>query len=302
MRYFWGLTLLLVGSSYLAASLGYLNYSDINKLWLWWPLILIFIGFDLLLKRFKYGWFFMIALSLLFGIIIYDVSLAPTSYLFPNQRVISENRETESVIKIVKYSKAQKSKIGLKTGMVDLKISGGSKELVTGTLKSNITELLEKSVISGDEQIIELASNPISKQMMWFRGVKNILNLNLTNDLPIFLTIDAGASRLDLDLTDVKVSGVEINAGASTIDLRLGSKIINGSKVLIDAGASTINISIPKNLGVRIKSESGLVTQNLPDFVKNGNYYENEQYSKSSTKIEFEIRSGVSTINVTELN
>ncbi len=303
MRYFWGLLLVCVGSAYLSASLGYINYNQINQLWFWWPLILVFIGFDLLLKRFKYGWVGMIALTLLAGLAVYDISFAPKSYINPSNRYTNVSREVkESKLIIEKDENAKTAEIVVKTGVVEFNISGSNSNLIDGNLLSNFAELTSKNNLLDNVQKIELSTESFMRpMMMWFGGnIKNNLTLSFNDKLPILLKIESGASKLDFDLSKYIISGVDINSGASKIDLTLGDKVIDGAKILVDSGASTINISVPKKVGVRIKSETGLVTKNYEGFTLNGDYYENEAYKSADKKIEIELRAGASTLNVSE--
>jgi hypothetical protein len=139
-----------------------------------------------------------------------------------------------------------------------------------------------------------------SNTWLWLEGIKNKLTLALTDKLPVELTVDSGASTLNLDLEQYILSALTVDAGASAIDIRLGEKVKNGAKIVVDAGASTIKISLPKGVGTRIKFDSGLTTKNLSGFTENGSYYENESYKTSEKKIEIELKAGVSTIDVVQ--
>ena len=103
---------------------------------------------------------------------------------------------------------------------------------------------------------------------------------------------------MDFDLTQFKISKLIIEMGAASLNLKLGIPE-KETKVIIDAGASSMDISIPGSVGCEINAEISLSSKNFRDFkkIKSG-LYRTDNFDESIKKIYFNIDSGVSSINI----
>lgn len=298
MRYFWGLALVAVGGANLAASLGYISADQVGRLWLWWPLIFIFWGFDLMVKSLKFGWVLMVLLTVVAGLVIYDVSYADRSYLNSQLSFRGVRDLVTNEVSVPRDSAAKSAEIDIKTGAVDFSISGRSESIIDGTLETNVSQPVKSSVISGERQLVELSTDPRMNHMVWLGGIKNNLKLSLNDTLPLVIKVASGASSLNFDLSENVISRINISAGASSIKLKLGQKIEAGAEVTIEAGASTIDLEIPQGVGVRLKTESGLTTKTLPGYEERGDYFYSRDYETAGKKIDVLLKAGASTINI----
>ncbi len=300
MKYFWGLALIAFGSGYLAASLGYIPYDQVSRLWLWWPLVLVFIGLDMLTRNLKHGWLVMVAFTLLMAVLIYDVSYSDTPITRFGQRT-SQNAELKTTeVSVPRLANYKEADVSVSTGAVDFTAKSGGQDLLKAKLVSTFAELKKDISEEGGIAKVSLSTVSFRHRMMWFGGnFSNNLSLELSPEVPTRLRVDSGGSALHLDLSQNAIKGVEINAGASSIDLVLGEKVANGAIVQIESGASEINITLPKSVGVEIITESGLSSHNLEGFTKvSDNHYQNASYAKATKKIQVILKTGASSITV----
>jgi hypothetical protein len=101
-----------------------------------------------------------------------------------------------------------------------------------------------------------------------------------------------------MDLKDYKIDTININAGASSIDLTLGNKN-PVTRLTFDAGASSLNIRVPKEAACEVKSESFLVSRDFEGFTKQGNgLYRSDNYASGKGKIFIDIETAVSSISI----
>jgi hypothetical protein len=119
------------------------------------------------------------------------------------------------------------------------------------------------------------------------------------NKNPIYdFELNLGASELNFDFSEYKVSDVEINSGASNIDIKLG-ELYDSTKVVINTGVSKIRIGIPNNSGCRLECESVLSLKDFDGFVKkSSNVYETSNYSSAENNIEIEFEGAMSEFEV----
>lgn len=119
------------------------------------------------------------------------------------------------------------------------------------------------------------------------------------NKNPIYdFELNLGASELNFDFSEYKVSDVEINSGASNIDIKLG-ELYDSTYVVISTGVSKIRIGIPNNSGCRLECESVLTLRDFDGFVKkSSNVYETANYSSAENNIKIEFEGAMSEFEV----
>ncbi len=119
------------------------------------------------------------------------------------------------------------------------------------------------------------------------------------NPIPIWkLEVNAGAARLELDLSTFKVESIEVNGGATSIDIKFGS-ILDDAYVSIDAGASSLTLRIPEEIGCKLITDSFLTSKKFKGFNKTSDgYYLSKDYENSEKKIFIDINTAISSIKV----
>ena len=119
------------------------------------------------------------------------------------------------------------------------------------------------------------------------------------NQTPIYdFELNLGASELNFDFSEYKVSDIEINSGASNIDIKLG-ELYDSTYVVISTGVSKIRIGIPNNSGCRLECESVLTLKDFDGFSKkSSNVYETSNYSSAENIIEIEFEGAMSEFEV----
>jgi hypothetical protein len=78
----------------------------------------------------------------------------------------------------------------------------------------------------------------------------------ITQEVPVTLEINAGASSLDVDLKDVLATRIECSTGASSVKLTMPARGV--SLLDVDAGAASFDIRVPDGVAARIRFEGGL--------------------------------------------
>jgi len=288
-KFFLGLLVVIIGLVLLARNAGWIRTDLYLSFWKLWPIIIILIGLSLISFR---GWFGAL-IGVIFALILAGL------VLFIIFRPIGPGEESmieKETIFISKEARAKSAIIEVKTGAGELKITGNSDALLSGSFESNFLQLVQKSELKDSVQRITLKTD-----VKWprLKGRKlNEMNLQINSTIPTKLYIGTGASKIDLDLTEVMMQELDINAGASSIGLIMGDKVAN-SKMSIDAGASSINITLPRSLGARLKIDSALSAKNLIDFRQiDEHLFESDNYDTSDKKIAISLDIGVSSLNI----
>ena len=112
------------------------------------------------------------------------------------------------------------------------------------------------------------------------------------------MNFDVGAAAMDFDLTQFKTRDITVDMGAASIKIKLGT-LYPDTKLSVDAGASDINIFVPKESGCKIVTDGALSSKHFDEFKKiDSDNYQTENFSEAANKVYINIECGVSSISV----
>ena len=287
-KFIWGIIVLAIGFIFLAINFGFLDSSVWAQIWKLWPILIIVVGVSIISGAVA-KWV-QIVLSILVIIIVVGAiiwSIWPLG---------QENSTSTQTISESINESADEASIEIKTGAADIKIGGGSKMLVEGTVKSNFlsTEVQRKLQDKADE--LTILSHSIRSS---FWGGKNNWDLSLSEDFPIKLTLETGAVDAKLNLAKTKITDLAVRSGASSYEIELGDKsdLIKGE---VSIGASSLKLRVPKSTGIKITADTGVSSNNFSkeELIKNDNVYETADFDKAAKKVEIELKTGASSIEL----
>lgn len=306
MKLFWGLTILALGLVFIGVNQGWIGSSVWLSILALWPILLIVIGLNLLIKDEKIL-SLLIILIVLASTIFVALTYNRNNTFWENRGElmgikINNNAVNESLNDQYDLALAQNLDVSLSTGAAKVKIgvlpAGTSAGELYSVTTKDMGKLSVKKTISGDR--INLAINEenvgfnFGPSMMTDREVE----LYLTKDLVLNLKLEGGASKLDLDFSDLQVESLDLNIGASTANITFGER---GARqdVKLSAGASSLHFYIPNDVGIEATFAGGLNTvesDSILDIIKNGDSYTSKAFDTAKTKIEISGSAGVSNI------
>ena len=121
----------------------------------------------------------------------------------------------------------------------------------------------------------------------------------LAQDVPVSLSIEAGASSFEVDLKDVMASDIELKVGARSCKMTLPARGV--SRVDIEGGAASFNFRVPEGSAARITAVEGLTsmdvnTSRFPQL--DSRAYQSPDFDASPNRTEIRVRAGVGSITV----
>jgi hypothetical protein len=179
-------------------------------------------------------------------------------------------------------------------GRIDLSAGANAGDFLTGIAG---VALNQSSHLNGDKLEVEIDAGPTFIPFIGPEG--GAWQFRLNPDLPTSLDIDAGASRLNLDLRDLQVKYLSFDGGASHVILTLPARVENMIADL-EAGAASIELNIPQGLGLRLRLKS-VGTLNIDEgrFVpREGRIYQSADYDTAKYRAEVNIEGGATSIRV----
>lgn len=191
---------------------------------------------------------------------------------------------------------AQLVKCNFAHGAGQLEIGGGAPvgQAMVGTSAAGMNH---SSHLNGDRLDVRVEAGP---SFMPFIGPdQGVWRFQLTQDVPVFLTVESGASSLNIDLTDVLAKDFVLKTGASSANVTMPARGV--STLNVESGAASINVRVPDVTAARIRVREGVMavhvdTSRFPQL--DSGLYQSPNFDASQNRAEINIDSGVGSVSV----
>lgn len=128
--------------------------------------------------------------------------------------------------------------------------------------------------------------------------LKNHAQISLHPEPIWMIKVDAGAAKLDFDLSPYKIDKLDIDNGASSIKIKLGDKYKN-TNLMINSGAASTVIEVPQTSACEVLTNTVLTSKSLDGFDKLENgVYRTDNFNTSENKIVIEVDAAISSLKV----
>ncbi len=297
---FWGVLLIALGVLIFLNNIGQLNWEwdELIKLW---PLFFVLWGISLMTKNLVVKRILISLTSVALALSIFASYKTATGFtqdiVWDNGHVFIENGDSVNEYSELYFSKYKTAKLKFHAGAGAIVIADTTSKLIYARTKGYNDEFDLNISKYDNEADVDFR---MAKTRFSFNNInsKNKIEINL-NPSPVWdLDIDVGAASLDLDLSKFIINNVKIEMGAASLHARLGN-LSKETHFEVDAGASSINISIPENSGCEIDADVTLSSKDFKGFRKiTSSVYRTDNFDNAVKKIYLNIKSGVSSVKV----
>ncbi len=303
-RFTGGLVLVFIGVIFLFINYGYLDWTVWRVLVDLWPVLLILFGIKLLLGK-KIGFFVTVAvLVLALGFALWQGAVLPHQSRFGER--IGPRDLAERTVKLEQPlpKGVTAAKVKVEFGAGRLTVEDTTDALISGAFTTSGWRQPEIRLRNrhGETAEVEVSESDGRWWPGWGtrQGVTWLLKLN--NTIPIDLRMELGAGSNYLDLSPYRIRDLHMEVGASSSYVKLGS-LEKHVKVSIDAGASSMTLSAPRNSGLRITMDGALVSLKGNNFsqaglVRSGDVYTSPNYNSAKNKIDIDISAGAASFEL----
>jgi hypothetical protein len=181
-------------------------------------------------------------------------------------------------------------------GAGQLEIGSGAPtgQALSGTYATGMNR---KSQLNGDRLEVRVEAGP---SFVPFIGPgEGVWRYQLAQGIPSQLTVESGASFLNIDLKDVQVTRFVLKTGASSANVTMPAR---GASILdVEAGAASIHIRVPEATAARIRVEQGVTAVDVDTFRfprMDSGFYQSSNYDASSDRTDINIESGLGKVSV----
>lgn len=254
---------------------------------IFWGIVLIIVGILLFLQTqgiitnvFRFFW--PLALILVGGWIILNVYWRPA---------VSE-AETFSF----PLGAAKTARFKFSHGAGQLVISGGA-SLGQALVGSAATGMNRESRLEGDQLEVKVEAGP---SFVPFVGPsEGVWRFQLTQEVPVTLIVESGASSLNLDLKDVLATFIQLKTGASSSEVVMPRRGV--SLLEVESGVASVSVRVPEETAARIRVKEGVTAVNVDGnrFPRLGSgIYQSPDFDGATDRAEINIESGLGSVSV----
>ena len=297
---FWGL--LFVGLGLLVLINNFTNIlMDWATIWKLWPLTIVLIGLSILIKH-NYGKSVIAGLAAVVLALAIFASFKTATHFMSNDINIDFGDGANHEYSTTEFNEYYDSTLTYATlnfdaGAGTFNITDTTNNLIYAITEGHRNNYKLKRLDRDSSSIIDFDMG--DKAIFRFgNNYKNKVDIALNNNPVWDMNFNVGAASMDFDLTNFKTRNVDVDMGAASINIRLGI-LYSKTKLSVDAGASDINIFIPKETGCKIVTDGALSSKHFREFEKiDSDNFRTENFSEAVNKVYIEIDSGVSSISV----
>lgn len=247
--FFWPAVLILVGVLALLVNTGQIPIDRLLELANLWPVILIVIGLEIIIRRSVRGPTGEVAAALV--VLLAVVGAAAYVVIAPNPSA------TGTVESAAEVSTLTEASVEVDAGAATIVISDG------GSLGSMLYHArIEYSGPKPDARFDpsgQLKISQANNNFGIFQSRRFVLNLDLNPGVSWTIAINSGAATTTINIPHLHLSALTLSTGASRDDITLGppSGIV---PVKINGGALTVNVHRPSGSNASINVSGGAVS------------------------------------------
>ena len=245
---FWPAVLILVGVFALLVNAGFVPVERLDRLADLWPLILVVIGLELVVRRSLQGASAEIAAALI--VLVAIGGAAAYVALGPSIPTGFQTLDASAKIGSLNHASVQVDAGGTTITMQ------GSSSLGDDLFRAHIEYSGRKPDVSLDASSGDVHISQSNTSGFFFQSRRFALTLQLNSSVPWQIAVNSGASSDALMLSTVRVARIDVNTGASKEDITLGDP--SGTvPININGGALTVNVHRPPGAAASVSVSGG---------------------------------------------
>lgn len=154
-----------------------------------------------------------------------------------------------------------------------------------------------QSHMDGDRLDVKVEAGP---SFVPFVGPsQGVWQFQLTQEIPLTLIIESGASSLNIDLKDVLATRVQLKTGASSSEMTVPARGV--SLLEVESGVAAVHIRVPERTAARIRAKEGVNSVNVDTnrFPRlDSGIYQSANFEAAPDRAEIDVESGLGSVIV----
>jgi len=186
----------------------------------------------------------------------------------------------------------------LNMGAGDLKVGTGTHKLAQAYFTYTVADW--KPEVRYDPQGARgnLTLRQPSKHGGSIGASKNEWDIRLSQEVPLFLTVNCGAVHAQLDLGSLPLRDVRVNMGVGQLEMDLRGDPKHDYNVRIDGGVGEATVRLPSTAGVYAEASGGIGSIDVQNLNKVDGHWVNEEWDRAKVRIHVTVNGGVGSIKL----
>jgi hypothetical protein len=289
---FWPAVLILVGVVALLVNAGFVPVERLDRLADLWPLILVVIGLELVVRRSVQGAAAEIAAALI--VLVAIGGAAAYVALGPSIPTGIQTLDASGKVGSLNHASVQ-----VDAGGATITIQGSS-SLGDDLFRAHIEYSGRKPDVSLDASSGDVHISQSNTSGFFFQSRRFALTLQLNSSVPWNIAINSGASSDAFMLSTVRVARIDVNAGASKEDITVGDP--SGTvPININGGALTINVHRPPGAAASVSVSGGAASLSFDGRQSKAVgtlTAQTSDYDQASDRYQIQVDGGADTVTV----
>jgi hypothetical protein len=248
--FFWPALLILLGVIALLANTGQIPADRLYNLLSLWPLILVVLGLELIVRRTMRG----VGGDIAAALIILLAIVGATAYVAASPSVPA-SQSLDSTAELGSISAAT---LEIDAGAAEVTVAGSS-DIGSNLYRLHIDYSGPKPDVSMDRSTGELVISQQGNNFFAFGQRRFVVNVQLNPNVPWTITQNTGAATSTFKLANLHVSGLSLNTGASRDEITLGPPSGKVS-VQVHGGSLTVRVHRPSETPVSVSVSGGAIS------------------------------------------
>ncbi|UIR55084.1 DUF5668 domain-containing protein [Sphingobacterium sp. SRCM116780] len=304
-----GIIFLFIGVVLLLSKMDVIEFNWFEVI-RYWPLLIILLGVNVLVPKKDIGYIISIGTTcVILGIFTFIGLTTPNqsllSRIINSRSTVNTNTDDEDDFKDASHFVFAKNTPNTTRATANIDL-GATALILKDSTATNLFEannsaemaFLSLSTVIDDEHETTINLKGKTKKNLDSKDNRTIIKLN--KNVEWDLNFDVGAIDINADLSPFKIRNLSFDTGASSTKLKLGNPL-QDSKIAIDAGASSMEIYIPKGVACQLISEMALSSIDVDDsFHKDDEtgHYTTANYHNATAKYDITIDAGITSVSI----
>ena len=289
--FFWPALLILAGIVALLVNVGQIPVDRVFQAVNLWPLVLVVIGLELIIRRLLHGVTGDVAAALV--VLLAIVGAATYVAVAPNPAA------NETLDASGQLGDVQSASLEINAGAATIKISSDS-DVGTDLFKAHIAYSGTKPDVTFDASSRKLTISQRGNNFLIFQSRRFELDLQINPKVTWAVELNTGAATSTLDLSHVQLKSLSLSSGAARDEITLGPAS-EAVPVEIDGGALTVKIHRPQGTEASVDVSGGAVSLDADGRRLHGighQSYESPGFSNAANGYRIEINGGACTVTL----
>jgi hypothetical protein len=293
------LILITMGVLLLLNQMGKLPVDIWWSLWRYWPVILILLGIETIIKasrsRLLYLLGLLIALAVMGGLIGYAVLRGGAS------TSVRPATGTETLAHSLQDAGSGQVTLRLGAGAVNVGTLADSPNFVEGKIEyAEQSRQAEQSfTVRNGRAEFDLRSH--QENSLWTPGTNSgeTWQLRFTPRVPLEMRMEIGAGSVKADLSGLQVTRLDLNVGVGSATVTLPA-VEGTASAYLKLAIGEVTVRVPSGVGVKISTSRLLSSLHVDEsrFSRSGDSWVSNNYATSTSKLDVRIDNVLGSINI----